>query len=105
MIYRGQLPDSKGMTGQYVEPAADVDAQSQINVKHDPSSKTINRSLLQRKVMVEGNDGLMYPITVNLTAIANKKHSADDIVKQINITTDAATDATFTAGFVSGLVA
>lgn len=102
-VERGQLPSTKGVTREYIEPAALSASQSKITVKHDLSSKTVQRSLLQRTVMVAGSDGVLYPITVNLTTTFNKKHAAADVILEQKLLTAAAADSTFHANFVNGL--
>lgn len=102
-VERGQIPDTKAIVREYIEPAAASIAASKIIVKHDISSKTVKRSLLQRKVNVAGSDGVYYPITVNFTTTCNPKHAAADVVLEQKLLAAAVADATFHANFVNGL--
>lgn len=102
-VDRGQLPSTKGIVREYIEPAAASAAQSKITIKHDTGKKTTNRSLAQRTVMVAGSDGVLYPITVNFSTTYNVKHAAADVVLEQKLLTAALADATFHANFVNGL--
>lgn len=102
-VERGQIPDPKSIVREYIEPAAASAALSKLTVKHDISSKTVKRSLLQRRVMVAGSDGVLYPITVNFTATFNPKHAAADVVLEQKLLAAAVADTTFHANFVQGL--
>lgn len=103
-VFRGQMPDDKSIVGQYIEPAASADSDSKIIVKHDVVSKTAKRSLLQRKVLVAGTDGVLYPITVNLTAVFNPKHTAANVTDQLKLVGDCMVDTSFYANFPIGLI-
>lgn len=102
-VERGQLPSVKGVTREYIEPAAASAAQSKLTVKHDLSSKTVRRSLLQRTMYVAGSDGVLYPVTVNFTTTYNAKHAAADVVLEQKLLAAAVADTTFHANFVNGL--
>lgn len=102
-IDRGQLPDSKAIVREYIEPAAAQASQSKITVKHDVASKTVKRSLLQRRVLIAGSDGVLYPITINFTATFNPKHAAADVVLEQKLVAAAIADASFHANFVQGI--
>lgn len=104
-VDRGQLPSTKGIVREYIEPAATASSQSKITIKHDlPSGKkTTKRSLAQRTVMVAGSDGILYPITVNFTTTCNVKHAAADVINEQKMLTAACADATFHANFQQGL--
>lgn len=103
-VWRGQLPDTKALVGSYIEPAASADAQSMIAVKHDVSSKTVRRSLLQIKILEAGSDGVLHPITINLTAMANPKHTAVQVQNRLKLIKAALNDAGFIANFSNGLI-
>lgn len=102
-VERGQIPDSKAIVREYIEPAATSSAASKMIVKHDIASKTVKRSLLQRRVMIAGSDGVLYPITVNFTVTFNPKHALADVVLEQKLLADAVADATFHANFAQGL--
>lgn len=102
-VLRGQIPNSKAIVSEYLEPAAVSSANSKLTVKHDIASKSVKRSLLQRRVMVAGSDGILYPITVNFTATYNPKHAAADVVLEQKLLAAAVADTTFHANFVLGL--
>lgn len=102
-VERGQMPSTKGIVREYIEPAALSSAQSKLTVKHDTTSATVQRSLLQRTVNVAGSDGVLYPVTVNFTVTFNKKHAAADVVLEQKLLAAAVADTTFHANFVNGL--
>lgn len=102
-VDRGQLPDPKAIVREYIEPAASAASQSKLTVKHDVASKTVKRSLLQRRVLVAGSDGVLYPVTVNLTTTFNPKHALADVILEQKLLTAAAADTTFHANFVQGI--
>ena len=102
-VERGQLPSTKGVTREYIEPAASAASQTKITVKHDLTSKTVRRSLLQHTIMVAGSDGVLYPITVNFTSTYNTKHPAADVILAQKLLAAAVADTTFHANFVNGL--
>lgn len=102
-VERGQLPSPKGIIREYIEPAALAATQSKFLVKHDFSSATIVRSLLQRSALVLGSDGIYYPVTVNFTTTYNKKHVAADVVLEQKLLAAATADTTFHANFINGL--
>lgn len=103
-VFRGQIPDAKSIVGEYIEPAATAESASKVIVKHDVTSKTLKRSLLQRKVMVAGSDGVLYPITVNTTVTYNPKHSASSVTDQTKLQGACIGDATFHTNFALGLI-
>lgn len=102
-IERGQIPNSKAIVREYIEPAAAAAAQSKMTIKQDLASTTVKRALLQRKVMVAGSDGVLYPITVNFTATFNPKHAVADVVLEQKLLVAAAQDPSFYVGFAQGL--
>lgn len=102
-VERGQIPDPKSIVREYIEPAASAVAQSKITIKHDIASKTVKRSLAQRRVLIAGSDGVLYPITINFTATYNPKHAAADVVLEQKMLAAAIADTTFHANFVNGL--
>lgn len=102
-VDRGQIPNAKAIERQYIEPAAPASAECKLTVKHDMSSKSVKRSLLQHTIKVAGSDGVLYPITVNLSAAYNPKHAAADVTAAIKMVKAAAADTTFDANFVLGL--
>lgn len=102
-VDRGQLPSTKGIVREYIEPAASSASQSKITIKHDTGKKTTKRSLLQRTVLIAGSDGILYPITINFTATFNVKHAATDVVLEQKLLAAAVADSTFHINFVNGL--
>ena len=99
----GQLPDPKAIVRKYVESGVNQSLKSVFLVKHDVSSKTVRRSLLQRTMMVAGSDGVLYPITVNFTVTCNQKHADSDVVLQQKLLASAVADVSFHANFAAGI--
>lgn len=102
-VERGQMPDPKSIVREYIEPAAPAASMSKLTVKHDLNVTKVKRSLLQRRVLVAGSDGVLAPITVNFTVTASPKHAAADIILEILMVKAAISDTTFNANFVNGL--
>lgn len=102
-VERGQIPSTKGIVREYIEPAAIAAADSKLTVKHDLASKTTRRSLLQRTVNVLCSDGAYRPVTVNFTVTYNALHTAADVVLEQKLLAAAVADTTFHANFVNGL--
>lgn len=100
---RGQIPDPKAIVREYIETAAAQSAASKFLVKHDLNVTKVRRSLLQRRVMIAGTDGVLYPVTVNYTVACNPKHNSSDIILEMLMMKAAISDATFNANFVLGL--
>lgn len=103
-VFQGQMPDSKAIVGKYIEPAASIELASQIQVKHDVSSKSVKRSLLQRRVMVAGTDGVLYPVTVNFTVTYAPKHANQAVIDQTKMVGACLADTTFHANFAAQLI-
>jgi len=103
-VFRGQLPDSKSVVGEYIEPAAASTSQVKLDVKHDETSKTVFRSLLQYKVYIAGADSILAPITVNFTVVYSKKHAAADVILAQKLLAAAVADASFHTGFSQRLI-
>lgn len=102
-VERGQIPNAKAIVREYIEPAANSSAQSKLIIKHDIANAKVKRSLMQRKVMVAGSDGVLYPVTINWTATFNSLHVASDIVLEQKLLAAAVADTTFHANFIQGL--
>lgn len=102
-VDRGQLPDNKSIVREYIEPAAASAAQSKLTVKHDVSGKTAKRSLLQRRILVVGLDGILHPITINFTTTFHPTHNTADVVLEQKLLAAAIADTTFHANFVQGI--
>lgn len=100
---RGQIPDAKAIVREYIELAAAQSAASKITIKQDTFSKMVRRALAQRRVMIAGSDGVLYPITVNFTSTFNPKHAIADVVLEQKLLAAAVADATFHANFAQGL--
>lgn len=103
--FRSQLTDKKSVVGEWVEPAASLADDSRIIVKHDTSSPSVRRRLMQYTHQVLLGDGITRkPVTVNLTLTYNPSHSEADITKSIKIAMSAASKATFISNFLRGLI-
>lgn len=101
--FHGQKLDPKSFVGIWKEYAADVSAASTLTVKHDESSPTVRRRLLQRTINVSVSEEIgLKPITVNFTVLHHPSHASADILAQIALVKDALAKATFPANFVQG---
>lgn len=102
-VEQGQFAQDKGILRRYIEPAAPGEIQSLLTIKHDLSSKTIQRGLAQRTCMIMGTDGKYYPYTANFTSIFNKLCAESAVVLEQKLLAAAIADASFHANFVKGL--
>lgn len=103
--FRAQLPDKKAVVGEWIETAAPLADESKIIVKHDASSPTVRRRLLQRTINVLLADGVTRkPVTCNLTVTYHPSHAEADVAKTVKIIADSVAEATFVANFLRGLI-
>ena len=103
--FRAQLPDKKAVVGEWIEAAAPLADDSKIIVKHDASSPTTRRRLLQRTVNVLLADGVTRkPVTCNLTVTYHPSHAEADVAKAVKLIADSVAEATFVANFLRGLI-
>lgn len=103
--FRAQLPDKKAVVGEWIETAAPLADESKIIVKHDTSSPTVRRRLLQRTINVLLADGVTRkPVTCNLTVTYHPSHAEADVAKTVKIIADSVAEATFVANFLRGLI-
>lgn len=93
---QGQIPDSKAIVARYFEPAASVGAQSRINVKGDIVSTTLERKLIQKSKKIADSEGVLRPVTWNITATFAKTHGIADVVAQGTELLDLVDPATLT---------
>jgi hypothetical protein len=106
-LFRNQLFDStakKSIVGVWVEPAAPLADESTITVKHDSSSPTVRRRLVQRKVnratVTRGNR----PITINVTIAYDTEHTDAYVEAELALVKDMFAEATFAANLLDGLI-
>lgn len=103
--FRAQLPDKKAVVGEWIETAASLADESKIIVKHDTSSPTARRRLLQRTINVLLADGVTRkPVTCNLTVTYHPSHAEAEVAKTVKIIADSVAEATFVANFLRGLI-
>ena len=103
--FRAQLPDKKAVVGEWIETAAPLADESKIIVKHDATSPTVRRRLLQRTANVLLADGITRkPVTCNLTVTYHPSHAEADVAKTVKIIADSVAEATFVANFLRGLI-
>lgn len=102
--FRGQITDKKAMIGEWIESAAPLADQSTITSKHDHSSLTVRRRLLQRKVNRATTTRGLRPITINLTAAYDVEHTAAQVEAEILLVKDALAEAGFVVSFLNGLI-
>lgn len=102
--FRAQLNDSKSVVGEWVEPAADPSAESKIIVKHDTSSSTVRRRLIQRRVMATTATRGLRPITINTTVIYDVEHSAADITAAFTLSGNVNVASGVKANLIAGMI-
>ena len=103
--FRAQLPDKKAVVGEWIETAASIAEESKLVVKHDASSPTVRRRLLQRSINVLLADGVTRkPVTCNLTVTYHPSHAEADVAKAMKIVADGVAEAGFTTNFLRGLI-
>lgn len=103
--FRSQVLDTtskKAIVGEWVEDAAPLVDDSKIVVKHDSSSATVRRRLLQRKVNKTTTTRGYRPITVNLTVAYDVEHTNAQVEAELLLIKDALAEATFAANFLGG---
>lgn len=103
--FRSQLPDKKAVVGEWVEPAAPLTDDSRILIKHDTSSPTNRRRLLQVVSSCLLADGVTRkPIVINMTVTYHPSHSEVDITKRVKLLIAAASKVSFPGNFLRGLI-
>lgn len=106
-VFRSQIYDStakKAVIGEWIEQAAPLADDSKIVVKHDASSATVRRRLVQRKVNRMTTTRGLRPITVNLTIAYDTEHADAAVEAEIALVKDILAEATFPANFLDGLI-
>lgn len=106
-VFRNQVMDSsakKAIIGEWVEQAAPLADESKIVVKHDTSSPTVRRRLVQRRVNRITTTRGLRPITVNLTIAYDVEHTDAHVEAEIAMVKDILAEATFAANFLDGLI-
>lgn len=103
--FRNQVLDNtakKAIIGEWIESAAPLADDSKIVVKHDSSSTTVRRRLVQRKVNRATLTRGLRPITVNLTVAYDVEHTDAFVEAEIALVKDVLAEATFAANFLDG---
>lgn len=103
--FRSQVLDTtskNAIVGEWVEGAAPLVDDSKLVVKHDSSSQTVRRRLLQRKVNKNTTTRGYRPITVNITVAYDVEHTNAQVEAEILLVKDALAEATFAANFLGG---
>jgi hypothetical protein len=102
--YVGQTLDQKAMVGNYIESAAGAEIASKLVSRHEISTKTYQRSLLQRTVMCANTAGILKPITVNLSAAYDKLHESADVALELRLMAAVLAATNFDANFIKKLI-
>lgn len=103
--FRSQVLDSsakKAIVGEWIESAAPLVDDSKLVVKHDSSSATVRRRLLQRKVNKSTTTRGYRPITVNITVAYDVEHTVSQVEAELLLIKDALAEANFAANFLGG---
>lgn len=95
---------SKAMVGNYLESAAAAEVASKIISKHEISTKTYQRSLLQRSVNAPTSASVLRPITVNLSLTYDKFHTSAVIALELRTMAAVLAAANFDANFIKKLI-
>jgi hypothetical protein len=95
-------------TGSYgskwIESAAALAVASEMNVKHDESSSTVRRRLLQYKYNALITDGVTYkPITANVSLAHHPEHTDAQLTVALGVIRAALAVVGFDAKFVDGM--
>lgn len=105
--YRSQLYDSsakKAIIGEWIEPEAPLADDSKIVVKHDSSSATVRRRLVQRRVNRPTITRGLRPVTVNVTVAYDVEHTDAHVEAELSLVKDIFAEATFAANLLDGLI-
>lgn len=105
--FRSQVYDpssKKAIIGEWIETAAPLADDSKFVVKHDSSSATVRRRLLQRKVNRATTTRGLRPITVNLTVAYDVEHTDVQVEAELALMKDVFAEATFAANLLDGLI-
>lgn len=103
-IFRSQINDSKSVVGEWIEPAADLDAESKLTIKHAVTGN-IHRDLISGRENVLMPDGVtLSPITTNFNVVFTKGVTEAQMAKRINILIDAISETDFVKNFMNGLI-
>lgn len=103
--FRNQVLDpssKKAIIGEWIESAAPLVDDSKIVVKHDSSSATVRRRLIQRRVNRTTTTRGYRPITVNLTIAYDVEHADAVVEAEIALVKDILAEATLAANFLDG---
>lgn len=105
--FRAQLSEPNSVVGEYVEPAAEIVADSKLIVKHTQSAKGIKRHLLQRvevfDVSADPTDG-SEAVVVNLTISHDHRATDTQVQNQLTLMLDALNEASFLENFMRELI-
>jgi hypothetical protein len=103
--YRGQISlNTKSLVGEWIEPAADMSAQSRIFIKHDEGSSSLTRRLFQVSILKPIADGTLKRITVNHTINHHPEHSEADIESAIALSTAGQGQANYATNMLDGYI-
>lgn len=103
--FRNQIYDTtakRAIIGEWIEKAAPLADDSRIVVKHDTSSPTVRRRLVQRKVNRATTTRGLRPITINLTVAYDVEHTDAFVEAELALVKDIFAEATFAANFLDG---
>lgn len=104
MSFQAQLPDPKSTIGQWVETAAEPSAESKIVIKHDTTSATVRRRMIQRRVNKTTTTRGLRPITVNLTVAYDVEHTTADITDAIDFVEAILAASGVKANLIAGMI-
>lgn len=104
--FRAQRADTKSVVGDYIEDGPSIAEESLLVVKHD--TRSVPRHLLQRSTKrhpaANTGDAILLPITINFTMTADRAFTAAELQTELNILIDAAQEANFVSGMLSGKI-
>lgn len=101
--FRAQIADEKSIIGEWVEPAAALELNSKLTIKHDERSPTVRRRLVQRRAMLSiGTE--TKPITINFTVTHHPNHTLSQINAEAALLRDALAETNFLSGLLHGYI-
>lgn len=101
--FRAQLPDTKSIVGEYIEPAAASSRQSKLIVKHD-DSKAVKRRLFSRRVYRDNVSGELKLVTINTTVTYDSSVDNATVLAECKIHQNAISETGFWNNLLLGAI-
>jgi len=105
--FRAQITEPNAIVGEYIEPAAEIAANSKLIVKHTTSAAGLRRHLLQRAetfdLTADPTDGNA-AVVVNLTISHDPLATDEQVQNQLTLIADAIGETNFLENFMRELI-